>query len=474
MNDRSRLTQPMLKVNGKFEPISFEQAYDLIAEKIKAVKPEENYFFAGARLTNEEMYLVQKLARAGAQTNNVSSFHYFGRGSGYRNNSLANVPLDQLEGASRFILLGSEINTDHAVAGFMVNNISFRKGIPVEVVTVLEHSSMEYKVDGVMKIKSYYHFLKAVNHYLISLNLQNQLFINDRCEGYEEYKAALLAEDFTALLKESGISEETLIRWAVDYNNEMNAVVFFSEKELSGRACQELFNLAMITGKLSKTANGLVALKEKNNAHGLYDMGVHPETGPGYGSMNDENYRKVLQEVWNISDLPTEHSCTFDAYKNKAFKNLFIFGEDPLGCAVNPDEVKEFLSKASFKVVQDYFLTATAEQADLVLPASLPAETGGSFTNTQKMIQHFDAGLHPVVEHTSWQQLSELLKKFGLNGIASPADALNEAFTILQETQRDEKFHFRHTESDNHNRLFEHGCDAVNKRFDEEFGEVME
>jgi formate dehydrogenase major subunit len=186
-------------------------------------------------------------------------------------------------------------------------------------------------------------------------------------------------------------------------------------------------------------------------------MGVHPETGPGYGSMNDENYRKVLkQEVWNMSDtLPTEHRCTFDAYKNKAFKNLFIFGEDPLGCAVNPDEVKEFLSKASFKVVQDYFMTATAEQADLLLPASLPAETGGSFTNTQKMIQHFDAGLHPVAEHTSWQQLSELLKKFGLNGIASPADALNEAFTILQETQRDEIFHFRHIDRDNHNRMFE-------------------
>jgi len=324
-----------------------------------------------------------------------------------------------------------------------------------------------------MKIKSYYHFLKAVNHYLLSMNLQNGLFIKDRCEGYEEYKAALLAENFYDLIKASGISEETLIRWAVDYNNEMNAVVFFSEKELSGRACQELFNLAMITGKLSKTANGLVALKEKNNAHGIYDMGVHPETGPGYGSMNDENYRHVLQQVWNISELPTEHHCTFDAYKNKAFKNLFIFGEDPLGCAVNTEEVKQFLGKASFKVVQDYFLTATAEQADLVLPASLPAETGGSFTNTQKMIQHFDAGLHPAVAHTSWQQLAELLKKFGLNGIASPADALSEAFSILQEAKREEIFHFRHTESDNHNRLFKHGCDVVNRRFDNEFGEVM-
>jgi len=473
INNHSRLKQPMLKVNGRFEPISFEQAYELIETKIKSVKPDENYFFAGARLTNEEMYLIQKLARAGAKTNNISSFHYFGRGSSYRGNSLANVPLDQLEGASRFILLGSEINTDHAVAGFMVNNIRFRKGTPVEVITAREHSSMEYKANAVLKVKSYYHFLKAVNHYLISMNLQNQMFINARCEGYEEYKAALLAEAFGSLLEAAGIGEETLIRWAVDYNNEMNAVVFFAEKELSGRACQELFNLAMITGKLSKTANGLVALKEKNNAHGLYDMGVHPANGPGYGNISDENYLNVLRKVWNISELPTKYSCTFGAYKNKAFKNFFIFGEDPLGCALNTGEFIEFFDRASFKVVQDYFMTPTAQKAHLVLPASLPAETGGSFTNTQKMIQHFDAGLNPAIEQASWQQLVALLNKFGLNGIDSPADALNEAFSILQETQHDEKFHFHYSESDNHNRMFNHGCDVVNKMFDEEFREAI-
>jgi predicted molibdopterin-dependent oxidoreductase YjgC len=107
--------------------------------------------------------------------------------------------------------------------------------------------------------------------------------------------------------------------------------------------------------------------------------------------------------------------------RRKAFKNLFIFGEDPLGCAVDPEEVKQFLGRASFKVVQEYFLTATAEQADLVLPASLPAETGGSFTNTQKMIQHFEPGLHPVFwskpPGSNWPHCS---RQFGLNGIRFP------------------------------------------------------
>lgn len=474
MNDCSRVKQPLLKVNGKFEEISFEKAYGLIAERIKGVDPAENVFFAGARLSNEELYLIQKLARAAVQTNNVSSFHYFGRGSGYHHSSLANTPLDQLQGASRFILLGSEINTDHAVAGFKLSNISFRKGIPVELLTNQCHSSMEYKANEVLKIKSYYHFLKAVNHYLLSMNLENGLFIKDRCDGYEEYKKLLLLEDFKSLITESGLKEETLIKWAIDYNNEMNVVVFFSEKELSARACQELFNLAMITGKLSKTANGLVALKEKNNAHGLYDMGIHPETGPGYGLMNDDKYRELLKTVWNIAKLPAGHQCTLEAFKNKGFKNVFIFGEDPLGCAVKPEEVKAFLDKSSFLLCQDYFLTQTAVEADLVLPASLPAETGGSFTNTQKMIQHFEAGLDPVPEHASWQQLAALLEKFGLNSVNSPFDALDEAFSILQETNHKESFVFRYTVGDNYNRMFNHGCDAINKRFDDEFAKALE
>ena len=109
MNDKSRITKPLLKVNGRFEEISFEKAFDLIAEKVKGVNADDNVFFAGARLTNEEMYLVQKLARGGVKTNNVSSFHYLNRGDGYIYDSASNVPFDQLYGASKIYLLGSEI-----------------------------------------------------------------------------------------------------------------------------------------------------------------------------------------------------------------------------------------------------------------------------------------------------------------------------------------------------------------------------
>ena len=108
MNDRSRLLKPLLKSAGKFEEISFNEALDIIAYKIKSVMPDQNAFFAGARLSNEEMYLIQKLARFGAKTNNINSFHYLGRGSGYISNTIGNALFDTMEGASKIYNLGTQ------------------------------------------------------------------------------------------------------------------------------------------------------------------------------------------------------------------------------------------------------------------------------------------------------------------------------------------------------------------------------
>ncbi len=474
MNKTSRITQPMIRKNGHFELISFDEAYNLIADHIQSASPDENIFFAGARLSNEELYLIQKLARAAVKTNNITSFHYMGRGSGYTFNSSANVPFDQLEGVSRFVLLGSEINKDNAVAGFMINNIRYRKGAAVEVITTHPKSSMAHKADRLFKIKSYYHFLKAVNHYLLSLNLENSWFINDNCTGFEDYKKMLLAEDFDQLTREAGVLDHnTLIKWAIDYNNELNVVIVFSEKELSGRACQELFNLAMITGKLGKTSNGLLSLKEKNNSQGLIDMGIHPMLGPGTVSIKKPDYRQALAALWGILSLPENHSCNFGTIEKGKHKNVFIFGEDPIGCALNSENTIKYLSRADFVVVQDYFLTPTAQKAHLIMPATFPFETGGTFTNTQKVIQHFDALIPSKVKQPSWKQLTSLLEKFGLIGISSPADALTEMFGILPEVTDTKPYAFRYTDKDNTNRMYEHGCDSIYKMVEVEFGENL-
>ncbi len=412
LNDKSRITKPLLKINGKFEEVSFEKAYEVIKENINKVQPDENVFFAGARLSNEEMYLIQKLARAGVKTNNVTSFHYLGRGSGYRRNSTANVPFDQIKGAGKIFLLGSEINEDNAVVGFMVHNAKLKKGIPVGLITTKAESSMAHKADEVMVIKSYYHFIKAVNHYLVSNNLHNALFIRDNCSGFEEYRAGLLKESFAGLLGAAGtVNADDLIRFAGSYNEEQHAIIVYSEKELATNACTELFNLALITGKLGKTSNGLVSLKEKNNSHGQFDMGICMAFGVGSVSVKDEGLIAKLKKSWKVDRLPeTVNMDIYDRLDDRMLKNVFIFGEDPLGCAIDKAQTAEWISGTTFMVVQDYFMTETAKQADLILPASFPVESGGSFTNTQKVIQEFGAEFSPAVEKTSLAQIADLLR----------------------------------------------------------------
>ncbi|MDD4603690.1 MAG: molybdopterin-dependent oxidoreductase [Bacteroidales bacterium] len=465
LNRTDRITKPMLKVRGKFEAISFDQAFRIIADKIKSVKPDENAFFGGARLSNEELYLIHKLARGAAKTNNIGSFHYLGRGEGYRHNCDQNALLAEIEDASAIYLVGTEINQDHAVAGFMVQNAHFRKKTPVILVTEKSTNSMAYKSDQQLIVKSYYHFVKAVNHYLLSKGLENGLFLRDRVDGFEDYKNQLLAEDFMMLVSKSGLTDIQIANFAEAYNHEINAILIFSEKEISGNTSQELFNLARITGKLGKTANGLIALKEKNNSQGLFDMGVSNRYGIGGQAFDDPDYQLRVKNEWKVAELPgNDSSCLHTQLQDGTIKNLFIFGEDPIGCAIDRSEIEKIFAQAKFKVVQDYFLTDSALASDLVLPASYPAEIGGTFTNAQKVIQEFGNELSSKVSINSINQLQRILQEFGLVTPENPREILLEIIGLLPQKKSCCKLHLQPTQEDNNKRKFNYGCDGLEKQ----------
>ncbi|OFX44759.1 MAG: hypothetical protein A2046_04925 [Bacteroidetes bacterium GWA2_30_7] len=476
LNDNSRITSPLLKVNGKFEEISFAKAYDIIYNKINSVAHDENSFYAGARLSNEEMYLIQKLARVGAKTNNIHSFHYLERGKGIAGSSEANVPFNQINGASKIYLIGSEINNDNAVVSFIVNNVRFTKGVKVEVVTTKLKSSTEHKADKVWKIKSYYHFVKTMNHYLLSNGLENAMFIKDNCIDFEGYKKNILSEKFEQLFKTSGF--ESLVQFeefVKDYNNQMNAIIIFSEKEISGSTSFELQNLAMLTGKLGKTSNGLVSLKEKNNSQGIFDMGICPKAGVGRQLITDEKFINKLKDNWNIDSVPSLIDKSHqDMLDNGELKNLFIFGEDPIGCAIDKKRVSNWIDKAQFVTVSDYFMTETAEKADLILPASFPIESDGTFTNSQRVIQEFYKHFTPKTERLTYQQIMDLLVKFGYERYDTINDVLMEAMSLLPEKEKTNKYEFHSTEKDNFRRMFNYGCDILVKRFEEYFTTALQ
>jgi predicted molibdopterin-dependent oxidoreductase YjgC len=199
---------------------------------------------------------------------------------------------------------------------------------------------------------------------------------------------------------------------------------------------------------------GLISLKEKNNSEGLFNLGI----GEGL-----DNFNKIT----NLND----HSL-IDKLNSLQIKNFFIFGEDPIGTAIDKAKVEHWFNQASFIVVQDYFMTETAQKANLILPASLPYETGGSFTNTQRTIQKIEKQKNPPFEYCNIGQLIVLAKNLGIHNFDS-VDDVHEELNHLFANAKPMTFVFRSTEQDNQITLFKNGCDNINQQFMDYFDKKL-
>jgi formate dehydrogenase major subunit len=388
-----------------------------------------------------------------------------------------NVPFQEIEEAGKIWLFGAELNMDNAVVGFMVNKARMQKNIPVSLYTALPESAMEHKMDEVKRIKSYYHFVRAVNYYLVTNELTNMMYVNDRTLGFQEYSESLMKEDYHKLLEDSGMDQQSLEAFAEDFNRENNAILITEEKQVPSPAVAELRNLMLITGKLGKTAMGMICLKEKNNSQGLLDMGIGHDFGVGTLPMGkNQIIIDKMESLWKVNNLPEEvPQSPEQQLENGKLKNLFIFGEDPVGCAREKDKIKPWLKQVDFTVVQDYFITETAREADLIMPAGFPHETGGSYTNAEKKIQTFEkAELFPAkVSHDNIKQLMELHKKFGLNSLDDVHDVFMEAVSLLPTSEEARDIPFIPADAQSHESLFDYGCDHLVMRFETESEEKL-
>jgi formate dehydrogenase major subunit len=459
-NNAGRITQPMLRRNGGFIPVGFDEALALITQKLKDHQPQQSAFFAGGRLTNEELYMLQKLARGAVRSNNLHSFLYLGRGKGYEAITMDNVPFIEIRDAKRIILVGDKLNRLNPLVNHLVFSKKFRDNIPVELITTGEAQELSRKVDHVHRIRSYYSFFRAVNHFMLSQLKQNQIYIDTACEGFDAYRNDLMNEDYGTLLAAAGgCSRECLENIGVSYNIDHESIIIYALDEVTAAAALEIRNLALISGKPGKHACGVIAMREKNNAQGLFDMGIHPGLLPGTLSLDDESARARVAERWKISNLSTEVGCMTKMLDEGNVENILIFGEDPVGTAVNKSRIVDWLSKASFRVVCDYTMTETAQMADLVLPATLPIETDGSYTNSQRYLRQFMQQTDPKPAMTTLSMLNRLLHDFGMEASNDPLDILAEALTLLPEVKPKARFAWH--DQDSPMPLFRHGCDAV-------------
>ena len=471
-NMPDRITKPLLKKGGQFEEVSFDEAFAFIKNKITNVQATQNAFFIGGRLSNEEIYLAQKIAREIVKTPHVSGFAIKHINPEMRN-TLRFAPLDRIQSAKQFFVIGSQLSHEHPVAGFYVNQMRVVQHVRVNLITTLNESAMDHKVDSVLKIKDYAWFLKAANYLAIKQNKVNLALVENQSYGLSDYLKSLEALNMKELLRESQCSYSELEDFVEHVFSRPAPVILFAENHLGTEGYSEISNMAYLSGLVNSQEGGFVCLQENSNSQGLWDIvGSNILMNKNAHHLKEPHADSWVKEVSsNFFDEIKPEQIAFPDHEQ--IKNAFIFGEDPAGCALEKNSILEFLSKFDFLVVQEMYMTETAQMADLILPALFPFEQEGSFISSSHALVRNTASLPSPVALTGIEQLNALAKTLDFCfEKMEVAEVSQSVIQFLEEKKTANNGHFRftaHKTDDNCFTKFSYGCDFIKKHFSQYF-----
>ncbi|WP_280536322.1 formate dehydrogenase subunit alpha [Halopenitus sp. POP-27] len=455
VNHEDRLTDPLIKEDGEFREATWEEAYGRVVDELERIReengPDAMGFFGSSKTMNEENYLLQKLARRYG-TNNVdnctrmchASTVYALRkslGAGAMTNSMADLE----EAADVFWIQGANPGEQHPIA----NSQYFRQAV-LEGATVIQvdpHANKTTRSFQIDETDRHMHLqlepgtdiplLNIVLKTVLENDWVDEEFIESRTEGFDHLQETLEDFDKEAAAEECGVPLEDIELAAEKYAKANNAAIF-TGMGMSQHTCgvdnvQNEINLALATGNLGRPGTGVNPLRGQNNVQGTSDVGAMPNVLPGYQPVDDDEARESVEEVWGF-EVPDEPGLTNVEISHEAgdsIKGLYIMGENPVMSEPDANRVAERLQDLEFTVVQDIFMTETAEYADVVLPATTWAERGGTVTNTDRRVQRM-RGVEKVHENTKHdlEIVSEVGRRlFGEDGgfdFADPEDVFEE------------------------------------------------
>jgi len=196
-----------------------------------------------------------------------------------------------------------------------------------------------------------------------------------------------------------------------------------------------LADLAMLTGNIGRAGTGVNPLRGQNNVQGACDVGALPDLLPGYQKVADGEARAKFEAVWGVP-IPDRPGLTLvemiEAAAEGRLKALYVMGENPVLSDPDANHVEEALKKLDFLVVQEVFLSETAQLADVVLPATVFAEKDGTFTNTERRVQRVRRAVEPPGEaRLDWQVCSEVAVRMGYEMRYPNVDAIADEMASL-------------------------------------------
>jgi formate dehydrogenase alpha subunit len=282
--------------------------------------------------------------------------------------------------------------------------------------------------------------LNGIMNVILSEGLEDKEFIENRTENFEELKAVVAEYTPERVEEITGIPAAELVAAAKVYGSAERAAIVYAmgiTQHTTGTdnviSCA---NLAMLTGNVGKPSTGVNPLRGQNNVQGACDLGGLPNVYPGYQAVTNEDLRAKFEKAWGSAPPPKVGLTVtemIDAAGEGKLKALYVMAENPMVSDPDINHVRHALEHTDFLVVQDIFLTETAELAHVVLPGVSFAEKDGTFTGTDRRIQRVRKAIEPIGESKAdWEIVDELARWMGAKGFdfASAAEIMDEIASL--------------------------------------------
>lgn len=437
-----RLRTPLMRRDGGFVPVTWEAAFDYLAERLQTIRQrhgaEAIAFLASPRCSNEESYLLQKLARTVLGTNNVD------HGSGvYCNNSIhvllemLGVPattnsIGELGRSEAIIVDGVDLGRQLPTVGGWVLRAKLA-GAKLIVIDSRRHRLAE-SADLFLQIRPGTEVMLygAMAKVILDRGLDNSGFIKRHCRDFKPFVENLGQYDLLTAAEFCGVPADLIEGAARAYAVARTASLLYSTGIETRRSdsIRAIVNLALLTGQLGRPGAGLFALTEQNNLQGVCDMGLLPDRLPGYAAVTDPAGREPLEQLWQCR-LPVQPGrgarSLFSNPASMGLQALWLCRYDPVSTAFFGEAAKA-LDTLDLVVVQHLFMTDTARHAHVVLPLTAYGEEQVTFTSTDRRVQLAEQVLTPAPgPMTAWRQITQLARALGADWpYASSAEVMAE------------------------------------------------
>ena len=450
VNSPDRLTTPLVRHGDTFRPVSWDEALSLIARRLSEIKaasgPDAIGFISSSKCTNEESYLMQKLARAVIGTNNVDNCSRYCqapatmglfRTVGYGGDSGSITDIEQ---ADLVIVIGSNTAESHPVIATRVKSSHKSNGQRLIVFDLREHE-MARRADLFLHPKpgTDLVWLNAITRYLLDHGLADSAFLDQWVNGLDEYRTSLEPFTMEEAARITGLSIEALQTVAHEIAQAKRVCVLWAmgvtQHNQGSDTSTAISNLLLVTGNYTRPGTGAYPLRGHNNVQGASDHGSMPNNLPGYQPVDDPQVRARFESAWQVA-LPKrkglDNHQMVDAIHHGTLKAIYLIGEEMSIVDSNANYVGAGFEKLEFFVVQDVFFSETCRFADVVLPASPSLEKEGTFTSTERRIQRLYQVLEPLEGSLpDWRIIQHVANQLGAGwNYQHPSDVMDEIASL--------------------------------------------